>query len=500
MGAIAEIQYNGEVGFRASIDDVRNFFKIVLDTDEWLDQGNIEKTTTNREIIFNTYNIATKILLNLADEEGNITSTPNDIKSDMPCPDSLVLYVDSDYISADILISQSNLLADNFSVTGYSDEKDKNFVVRNNKFYNEILKPSSFDTNPTSNLNDGIFAKGQRELPSPTFWLWSKALNEKNSFNNYSIFDLTPFVESAQLNMSESGGNFNISLLPIDGLFDLDENKEPIGIWKPDENKYVRFKEKGKTNFLFRTFLDKIGTRRQEDYSEYSAGERVQATSVNQLFQRDRKFSSGVFGFGYNRTETLFKNIIAENDIIFVSFDENREVPKEQDFFISNDELPNREWQMIGLVDSNNIGVTYENTERNLTIQGRDCMKLLIEDGSYFFAKSFADSENSDSVFGNVDLPKRGDDNNATNITIQNKDAKGINRLIASGLIEVLYNPEARNVNFVMNLLMSTLSNIEICHSELFAPYGDRRTEFTVTTIETTEVDKTEGNEFENLD
>jgi hypothetical protein len=71
---------------------------------------------------------------------------------------------------------------------------------------------------------------------------------------------------------------------------------------------------------------------------------------------------------------------------------------------------------------------------------------------------------------------------------------------MTTGLIDILYNPEARNVHFVMNLLMSRLSNIEICHSQLFDYYGDNRTKFTIPTFETVEVSDELNSEQENAD
>ena len=51
---------------------------------------------------------------------------------------------------------------------------------------------------------------------------------------------------------------------------------------------------------------------------------------------------------------------------------------------------------------------------------------------------------------------------------------------MTTGLLETLYNQDSRNVGFIMNLLISQLANIEVCPSQIFDSYGDRRTKFQV--------------------
>lgn len=500
MGKIIEIQYNGELGYRNPISDVREFFQIVSSDEEFLKMKKEDSDFNNQDLIFDAYNYTTKIELGFADEDGNLIKNSKSVRADMPCPTPIILYVDADYVSADILVSQSNVLVDNFSVDVFRDNPNKSsFVVSTNQFYERVLKDYLYDDNQAIGIKEGM-AEGQREIVKPTVWLWSKSLNENGKFNEGSLFNLSPFVESVDVSQTGSGGQFDIKLLAIDGVFDLNDDGEPIGVWKQDEKRYVKFNNNGVDNFLFRSLLDKIGIRKTEDLNNQTYGQRNQNVNTNNLSSRDRKFKAGEIN--YNRTETLFKNIISENDIIFISFSNYSSlgVKYTNDFFITNDFLPMKDWQLIGLVDSNQLSVSYENTDLSLSVSGRDCMKLLIEDGSYFFAKSFANPENSDSAFGNVDLPNRGDDNNASNIVLQDKEASGINRLVTTGLIDILYNPEARNVNFVLNLLMSRLSNIEICHSELFKYYGDRRTKFSIPTFETSEVESDIEKENELLD
>lgn len=500
MGKIIEIQYNGELGYYSKISQVRAFFKIGLSDEEFLDLKNEETKKSNRELIFENYSSETKISLNLADKEGNDIKTYKEVNPSMPCPVPIILYVDSENISPDILISQSNILANNFSVQSFSKENgEKSFNVNDKKFFNEILRENiRIEDNFQSKFKDGL-GLGERENIKPTIWVWCKSLNEDGEFNSNSIFNLTPFVENVNISQTENGGTFSIDLVSIKGIFDLDENDEPVGVWKPNKKSYVKFKDKGQENFMFRNIIDRIGSRKNEDYRNLTFGEREQSVSVNGLNSRDRKFKNGGFK-NYNRSEILFKNMISENDVVFISFSNYSSlgVKTSNDFFINNSFLPRKDWQMIGLVDSNKLVTTYESSTVSLQVTGRDLTKLLIEDGSYFFAKSFADTDSGNTAFGNVDLKNRGDDNNAENIRTQKNGGENINRLISNGMISVLFNPEARNVHFIMNLLMSTLSNIEICYDDLFQYYGERRSEFTITSFE--KVETGSDSETDNLD
>jgi hypothetical protein len=143
--------------------------------------------------------------------------------------------------------------------------------------------------------------------------------------------------------------------------------------------------------------------------------------------------------------------MISENDVIFISFRDDKKEVYEDDFFTSVDNIQNRYWDFIGLVDINSCSLTAESVDASISVSGRDLMKLLIEDGSFFFQKSYANPDSNASVFNNIDIPNSGDDVNALNRIVQEKQFKSVNRLITTGLIETLFIPQARNVGFIIN-------------------------------------------------
>jgi len=480
MSKIIEIQYNGELGYKTPISEVRKFFKIRMTDEDFLGVKKSKGGYSNRDFIFLNYSDESRLSLNI--------TTAEQIEPSMPCPIPMILFADATKVDKDILFSQGNVLADNTQVIEFKKGAESSFIIRENVFYEDIIKENFKRDNRSSN-----FGSNKRQSPKPLVWLWSKSLNEDGVFNPNSLFNLTPFIDNLSINQTESGGNFNISLLPIEGIINMADGV-PEGIWHPEKSAYLKFNKDSEENYAFKKILNKMGFRKSYDFGD-TYGKRYQSVDTNNVNARDRDFSATADNYSFNRTEALFKNIIAENDLIFISFSDHEEIEYVDDFFVNHSNLQNRDWQMIGLVDSNQISNSFENSSSEISISGRDCMKLLIEDGSYFFTKSFANPDNTNSAFSNVDLPNRGDGNNALNIVQAEGGQAGINRLITTGMIDMLFNPEARNVNFIMNLLMSRLSNIEICYSDLFAYYGEKRTEFTVPIYEVEDVEEEDINE-----
>jgi len=487
MAKTISLEYNGELGYLATIEEVvLNVFKIYAITPEqFLDYK--YKEITNREIIFLHYTLQQKIDLQFADDDGNVTKTNIDVTSKMICP-FVTFFIDAKYVTKNLILNNSTLLTDDFSVTQQEENEYGNFLgtLKINQFFeNYVSKVKTVDIElPNINFQNEKekFVKNKKQHLNPTVWIWCKSLNENQKFNNYSIFDLTPFIESIETSMSESGGNFNLKLLSIEGFINVDETGEASGVWSVKKDRYLSFNEDNRQNFLFKNYINSRWFQsEQEIYTGGAYVERirnydnqigVETVNVSRKIQKN-SISSDFF----------FKNLISENDIVFISFNEIDVLPKNDDFFISNDRIPLNDYHMIGLIDRNSISTNYDGAEISTNVGGRDLMKLLIEDGSYFFPKSYS-NETDNSIFENVDLPNSGDDVNTTNKVIDNGQ-KGANRLVMSGMIENLFLAEARNVHFVMNLLMSTLSNIEICPSKLFEYYGDRVTQFQIPIYET---------------
>lgn len=537
MANIVEIKYNGELGYRKTIRQVFDYLKIRnMTIKQFLDFEHPTRKVKNRDVIWSSYNPRTFLNFGLVEtEEEAFNIDPADsakLGGEEPCPIPIVFHIDSKYLEKSLFVTQSNLLVNNFSVTEFADDAENTgsaFRSSINQFYwgiqNSLTSNRIFDGNlntlsKTLETRDEYGNNEIKEFPKsrqysksrivPHVYIWCKSLNE-GKFSPSSIFDLSPFILNINTTVAETGGNFSIQLAPVEGLISCGLDGKPEGIWNLDRTQYINFNPTGSSpniverEHYFKTLITKysdvwvVGSNIEGEERTY--GKRFQNEPLNNLNTVDVKtwkLENQVVQW----TKMFFEQVISANDVVFISygdpFEKSNNNPYGQiqglkrvdDFFIDHLSIADGQYEMIGLVDTNSISHSPENEDVSVNITGRDCMKLLIEDGSYFFAKSYANPDETVSAFNNVDLPNQGDSNNAFNNAVENPGAT--NRLITTGILDMLFIPEARNVNFVMNLLMSRLANIEICPSELFEAWGSRRTKFSIVTEEQVDEDNPE--------
>ena len=190
----------------------------------------------------------------------------------------------------------------------------------------------------------------------------------------------------------------------------------------------------------------------------------------------NKSYYKTAFADDTSRNEDDYFNwLISPNDLIFLRFEKTVEE--------INDDLNNRTgepqlhgdvWDMIGLVDSVSICTDAQGTASNVTVKGRDLMKLLIDDGSFFFP--IAMDLGARELFANasgVSVTSGGD---GLGVQINCKNA--LNRLMGrsvSGNI-LPFRGSMFTLEFVLKEVINWLSNIAIAPDYLFTPWGDERT------------------------
>lgn len=543
---IVKLYYNGEHGWNRTIQSVHEFFQIQQPIREWLDSKDDDGVTNASKIIL-AWDVNTAVRAQYrnrianGDVEWNETKdweNGSDLDFNFPMSWPIQLHVEASKITRDLLLDQSNFVSVKESGSNFNspleDAREDGFTFTADiysRYLTLLMSDSAYEEQDVNIFSQAALGQYNTERPyesnpeyeiaykiNPkiTVWVWPKALNEqtfiqngaKKPFNKQTLFNLTPFLQSATTNVVKSGGSFALTLAPIVGAMSCayDERGQQYtgaGTWYPDPQHYEIWKEQQVDNFLFKSPINVPNHREADtgdDSQEPTVGKRFQNQKYdNSVRLRDRFESSDIgerFEGEWKRQDFFFTNLLSENDIIFISFTEDCQ-PAEgytNDFFMSVDEIQGHYWDMIGLIDSNSTSLNAEATDVSINIAGRDLMKLLIEDGSFFFQKSYANPDQKETAFNNTDLPKQGDDTNALNIVLEQKDVNSANRLITTGMIATLFNQEARNVGFIMNLLVSQLANIEICPSQVFEGYGDRRTKFQVEVLEQSE-ENTDGKE-----
>lgn len=267
--------------------------------------------------------------------------------------------------------------------------------------------------------------------PEISVWVWCRSLSthytDLNNELEGAIFNITPFIKNLSITNTKDGGNFNISLFPVAA-----ERDPASGSWVVKSSSMLYSLEGRKEELL--NYLD-IYDQRNE------GGEIVQE-------------------------QLLLHNLINPNDLVFIRF-ETLEIEKEkreleEDFIISQSQLPGNIYDMIGLVDRNKSEKQYELNSADISITGRDLSKLFIEDGSYFYSM-----ENKQGV-----LYLNGGASAKNNFT---------QRIISTNAYQYLGLYFNNSIENILKFIIQQLANISVVPNSLFSSYGDQETNTRIT-------------------
>lgn len=367
-------------------------------------------------------------------------ATIDDLKIDTQLPVPCKLKVNPKHIVADLTISQTNLQIDNNDFYAFESEeisKVLNDVVIEAEKFAEKSEP-----------NIGVFG-------------WFKSLNHFSEIDGWvntlrnidmeEFQDITFDVISLSTRIGEEGGSFSIRFPVI--LYNTDVSS--MFHWEKDGEKDV-FKEK-----------DILRREKINPNTNNSIGPEKQMLSKTSISSSEHNF---------------YSTLISSNDLLFITFNNhylnqkasereseqykvNGEVKKDFTFFR---DLSDGVFDMIGLVDS--VQTVVENNNAYVEVTGRDLMKLLLDDGSFFFLPSTC--SNPDNIFANELGNSSGDINSIDN-------TNPLNRLrLLSGEIDIFARTCNHNIDFLIKGIISKLANIEVCPSALFEEWGNKRTKF----------------------
>ena len=111
---------------------------------------------------------------------------------------------------------------------------------------------------------------------------------------------------------------------------------------------------------------------------------------------------------------------------------------------------------MIGLIDTVSVTRTNQNTEKAIQVAGRDLMKLLIDDASYFIPTIFRNGSDLSFVFS-------GDEDEAY-----------YKRNVINGAYQYYFNYGEKSIRDALGFIINHLTNLRIVDDNLFDSYGDR--------------------------
>lgn len=159
-----------------------------------------------------------------------------------------------------------------------------------------------------------------------------------------------------------------------------------------------------------------------------------------------------------------FSKFIQNNDMIFIRFEKLKkekyeDMGKRQSstHIIEPSELNDKLiWDMMGLIDTVSTNVDSESTDYSVSISGRDLMKLLVEDGSYFIPLKFVEGSPDRWFYG-------GD-----------PESSWFKRNMVTGSYDYYFAYEFQQIDTVSSFIVNQLSNIGIVPNSLFSHCAKR--------------------------
>lgn len=396
-----------------TISDFVSDNNIVLGAEELFEQ--------NRSFIFSQMSATDK--RNYAKKNNLIESvlkeTDIDYKMDLPFPCKIL--IDNDKVTKELSISQINISTDTDDYYGFLDD--------------EILKI-------TQNVGYTIDNFNKREVECNVLG-WFKSMyflgegydrNGKNvltASNRTGFVNISDHITEMSTFVDENGGNFTI-VLPI---IPLKEN--PITFFNGDNQ--TSFEK----NIISKSFI----SREKNSY--------------------------------YVKTEdpynNYFEQMISSNDLLLISF-EKLEMEFKRGEFIDIDEdilsvstdASSNVYDMIGLVDTVETTYNVSDSSGYVTIRGRDLIKLLIDDGSYFFPVSYSNGIN---IFQNKQ--NEGDISNVHSVNGKTPDP--FNRLRGElGNLLYVQNRMNMRIDYILKTVISDLANIEVVPGYVFKNWSNK--------------------------
>ena len=294
-------------------------------------------------------------------------------------------------------------------------------------------------------------------------------------------FSLAPFVRKERMACSVVGffktmyynkqGSSNKDLGKADGIYQMSSNFINISDYIFQLNTSV-----GQQGGSFSFSLPHVPLYRRDEENLHIDNSFAMKESDNVL----NRYINGDFMTldDFNETPVVkselssmnyFSWLISKNDLIFISFNEV------DPSMLEDDNIAGNSFDMIGLVD--NVSLS-KDSQGNITVNvsGKDLMKLLSDDSSIYFPN--ATTVNQGNFFDNVEGALRSGDAAGVDTT-NGKTKDNPMRMPSTGSIKP-FNEECNGftIDYIIKVVIKELTNTQICPSEIFSSWKERRTKF----------------------
>lgn len=343
----------------------------------------------------------------------------------LPCPCNLKIQATK--VTAELAISQTNFQSETGDFYAFASDEIANIIQDGGYQIAEAVK-----RNPVARVY-GWFK---------SMYFVHSAGNDKVEYTlSDDFFDISQHIISLSTLQSKEGGSFSLRL-PILNIF-----KYAGGVGVNDES--VVWSGNPNTDF-------------SKDNNDY-----------RNLYIKDKEiYSKNIYG---ELESNYFNWLISSNDLLFISF-EQLEMEEDSEKDEIKTKIANGVFDMIALVDDVKVVADSAGSNGYVEVTGRDLMKLLIEDGSFFFNPST--TSDPSRIFTNEEsYGKQGDIREADQIN--NTYNNPINRLRrVTGEIDIFANRINMDLSYILKGVISQLSNVEVVPGFVFDAWGEKRTTY----------------------
>jgi hypothetical protein len=323
----------------------------------------------------------------------NFNSATDEQLESIPLPIGTILALPIKNLDFNLGIIEGNQVIDYLDLPAFVADSLVKLISSNPDFRSETT------------TDDGFVVTNS--FPQISVWVWSRALSKimDNKSDTYDdkLINLSPFIDSMNSSMTKNGGSFSFSIASIVSQF-------KDGNWEIDPSFNL--------DNIFTSFINTYDSKK------------------------------------FKPLEFLFNNILQNNDVVFIkSHSDNFIPPEDFKFFIPSSELVKENFEMIGLIDG--LPHNSQFVDTNTSIKGRDLIKLIIEDGNYYYPFDYVEG----GIFSNV--------TGATQEKLLRFNGDYLSRFQGS------FKTIASSLKFIIN----TLSTLAITSDTLFYDYKDRRSQ-----------------------
>lgn len=339
----------------------------------------------------------------------------------------------------------------------YSINQTLTLNQSNNAFVESGIKKLLFNPN-YKKVNASFSDSGDLygKTVSYKVFLWSKAIDPTGS----TIMDISRFIMDISTDSNHNGGSFSFTLPNIVFNTKADFTKMTLSDLYCSEHE---------GEYLYRQIFQKESLFREEQFNHSDK-------NVECFFDDNDEFSKNDYRY-FKRNSSFFDVVLQANDIVFIRM-ETLESDKDElsgDIMISSNNIAEKMYDVIGLIDSVIKTNNSSNSESVVRVSGRDFSKALIDDGVYFFDLEYA-VEDREQIIKNSSKNKCG---NRLIIPPQSKNKDEYDSHLQKNLSSIVGDTtfnflQTQSIEEWLTFIFSQLTNIEICPEELFNGYKEK--------------------------